>query len=182
MSVKMTMYDIFLKFGYAIRIRSQQIDASDGARKEHYLVFEPHFSVDHAPEKTVFSGDIDMQDSRHDNALMYLKVMPRVLTRMDNLQSLTLPSFDIHVVHHHSVFGLHHIKFRDAHLSGQTEAELFTWIVGQTDIVSLPSRYHNVCMTSSLSTYDAQMAIFISHAISAAVPAHSYAGSKFVHT
>ncbi len=33
-----------------------------------------------------------------------------VLTCIDNLHSLSLPSFDLRIVHHHSAFGLHHIN------------------------------------------------------------------------
>ncbi|KAG7439285.1 uncharacterized protein BT62DRAFT_768359 [Guyanagaster necrorhizus] len=113
--------------------------------------------------QTILYGDLDMRNSRHGDALwvflvtrrdltslthtlrvpawpspqarMYL--IPRVLARMDNLRSLTLPSFDIHVVRHHSAFGLRHVEFGDTRLSWQAEAELLTWLDGQTNIVSL---------------------------------------------
>ncbi|KAK0442513.1 uncharacterized protein EV420DRAFT_1077026 [Desarmillaria tabescens] len=68
-------------------------------------------------------------------ARMYL--IPRVLARMDNLHSLVLPSFDLHIVRHHSAFGLRHIEFGNTHLSGQAEADLLTWLDGQTNVISL---------------------------------------------
>ncbi|PBK79404.1 hypothetical protein ARMGADRAFT_136122 [Armillaria gallica] len=55
---------------------------------------------------------------------------------MDNLRFITLPSFDLHIVRHHSVFGLRHIEFGNARLSGQAEIELLTWLDGQTNAVS----------------------------------------------
>ncbi len=44
--------------------------------------------------------------------------IPRVLSCMDNLRSITLPSFDLHIVRHCSAFGLHHIEFGNTRLSG----------------------------------------------------------------
>ncbi|KAK0485524.1 hypothetical protein EDD18DRAFT_698746 [Armillaria luteobubalina] len=64
-------------------------------------------------------------------------LIPRVLARMDNLRSLSLPSFDLHILRHHSAFGLRHIEFGNTRLSEQAEAELLTWLDGQTNVVSL---------------------------------------------
>ncbi|KAK0432938.1 hypothetical protein EV421DRAFT_1846849, partial [Armillaria borealis] len=50
---------------------------------------------------------------------------------------LTLPSFDLHILRHHSAFGLRHIEFGNTRLSGQAEDELLTWLDGQTNVVSL---------------------------------------------
>ncbi len=38
---------------------------------------------------------------------------------------------------HHFTFGLRHIEFGNTRLSGQAEAELLTWLDGQTNVVSL---------------------------------------------
>ncbi len=54
---------------------------------------------------------------------------------MDNLRSL--PSFDIHILRHHSAFGLCHIDIGNTRLSEQAEAELLMWLDGQTNVVSL---------------------------------------------
>ncbi|KAK0432965.1 hypothetical protein EV421DRAFT_1910519 [Armillaria borealis] len=66
-------------------------------------------------------------------------LIPHILTCMDNLCSLTLPSFDLHIMilRHHSAFRLCHIKFGNTPLSRQAEAELLTWLDGQTNIISL---------------------------------------------
>ncbi len=113
--------------------------------------------------QAVLYGDLDMRDVRNPDALWIFLVtrrdltslthtlcvpawpssqtraylIPRVLARMDNLHSLSLPSFDIHIVRHHSAFGLRHIEFGNTRLSGQAEAELLTWLDGQTNVVSL---------------------------------------------
>ncbi len=50
---------------------------------------------------------------------------------------LIAPSFDIHILRHHSAFGLRHIEFGNTHLSGQAEGELIMWLDGQTNVVSL---------------------------------------------
>ncbi len=67
-------------------------------------------------------------------------LIPCVLSRMDNLRFITLPSFDLHIVRHHSAFGLRHIEFGNTRLSGQAEIELLTWLDGQTNAVSFLSR------------------------------------------
>ncbi|PBK62041.1 hypothetical protein ARMSODRAFT_1062107 [Armillaria solidipes] len=106
----------------------------------------------------VLYGNLDMRDVRNSDALWIFHVTslthtlrvptwpsaqtrvyltPRVLARMDNLRSLSLPSFDLHIVRHHSAFGLRHIEFGNTHLSGQAEIELLTWLDGQTNVVSL---------------------------------------------
>ncbi|PBK80363.1 hypothetical protein ARMGADRAFT_1020928 [Armillaria gallica] len=113
--------------------------------------------------QTVLYGDLDMRDVPNPDTLWIFLVtrrdltslthtlrvpawpsaqtraylIPRVLARMDNLRSLSLPSFDIHILRHHSAFGLRHIEFGNTHLSGQAEGELLTWLDGQTNIVSL---------------------------------------------
>ncbi|PBK79691.1 hypothetical protein ARMGADRAFT_117784 [Armillaria gallica] len=102
--------------------------------------------------QAVLYGDLDMRDVQNPDMLWIFLVtrrdltslthtlrfpawpsaqtraylLPRVLARMDNLRSLSLPSFDIHIVRHHSAFGLRHIEFGNTHLSGQAEAELLT--------------------------------------------------------
>ncbi|PBK80358.1 hypothetical protein ARMGADRAFT_78726 [Armillaria gallica] len=43
-------------------------------------------------------------------------LIPCVLSRMDNLRFITLPSFDLHIVCHHSAFELRHIEFRNTSL------------------------------------------------------------------
>ncbi|PBK62036.1 hypothetical protein ARMSODRAFT_981024 [Armillaria solidipes] len=113
--------------------------------------------------QAVLYGDLDMRDVRNPDALWIFLVtrrdltslthtlrvpawpcaqtraylIPRVLARMDNLRSLSLPSFDIHILRHHSAFGLRHIEFGNTRLSGQAEIELLTWLDGQTNVVSL---------------------------------------------
>ncbi len=77
-------------------------------------------------------------------------LIPCVLARMDNLRSLTLPSFDLRILRYHSAFGLRYIEFGNASLSGhnefceflikpgyygQAEGELLTWLDGQTSVV-----------------------------------------------
>ncbi|PBK79687.1 hypothetical protein ARMGADRAFT_1172281 [Armillaria gallica] len=64
-------------------------------------------------------------------------LIPRVLAHMDNLRSLSHPSFDLHILRQHSAFGLRHIEFGNTRLSGQAEIELPTWLDGQTNVVSL---------------------------------------------
>ncbi|KAK0190200.1 hypothetical protein F5146DRAFT_653795 [Armillaria mellea] len=64
-------------------------------------------------------------------------LIPRVLARTDNLRLLSLPSFDLHIVRHHSAFGLRYVQFRNTCLSGRAEAELLMWLRGQTNVVSL---------------------------------------------
>ncbi|KAK0226854.1 hypothetical protein EDD85DRAFT_1027347 [Armillaria nabsnona] len=113
--------------------------------------------------QAVLYGDLDMRDVRNPDALWIFLVtrrdltslthtlrvpawpsaqtraylIPRVLARMDNLRFLTLPSFDIHILRHHSAFGLRYIEFGNTRLSGQAEGELLTWLDGQTNVVSL---------------------------------------------
>ncbi|SJL17972.1 uncharacterized protein ARMOST_21543 [Armillaria ostoyae] len=113
--------------------------------------------------QAVLYGDLDMQDVRNPDMLWIFLVtrrdltslthtlrvpawpsaqtraylIPRVLARMDNLRSLSLPSFDLHILRHHSAFGLRHIEFGNTRLSGQAEIELLTWLDGQTNVVSL---------------------------------------------
>ncbi len=43
-------------------------------------------------------------------------LIPRLLARKDNLRSLTLPSFDLHILRHHSAFCLRDIQLGDIHL------------------------------------------------------------------
>ncbi|KAK0207809.1 hypothetical protein IW262DRAFT_1529398 [Armillaria fumosa] len=113
--------------------------------------------------RAVLYGDLDMRDIRDPDTLWTYLVtrrdltslthtlrvpawpsaqtraylMPRVLACMDSLHSLSLPSFDLHILRHHSAFGLHHIEFGNTHLSERAEAELLTWLDGQTNVVSL---------------------------------------------
>ncbi|KAK0226861.1 hypothetical protein EDD85DRAFT_164863 [Armillaria nabsnona] len=113
--------------------------------------------------QAVLYGDLDMRDVRNPDTLWIFLVtrrdltslthtlrvpawpsaqtraylIPRVLARMDNLRSLTLPSFHIHILRHHSAFGLRHIEFGSTRLSGHAEAELLTWLDGQTNVVTL---------------------------------------------
>ncbi|KAK0432067.1 hypothetical protein EV421DRAFT_1911258 [Armillaria borealis] len=103
-------------------------------------------------------GDLEMRDVRNPDALWIFLItslthtfcvpawpsaqtraylIPRVLVRVDNLRSLTLPSFDLHILRHDSAFGLRHIAVGNTCLSGQTEAELLTWLDGQTNVMSL---------------------------------------------
>ncbi|KAK0477161.1 hypothetical protein EDD18DRAFT_1337998 [Armillaria luteobubalina] len=113
--------------------------------------------------QAILYGDLDMRDVRNPDTLwIYLVtrrdltslthtlrvpawpsaqtrayLIPRVLARMDNLRSLSLPSFDLHILRHHSAFGLRHIEFSNTRLSEQAEAELLMWLDGQTNVVSL---------------------------------------------
>ncbi len=113
--------------------------------------------------QAVLYGNLDMRDVRNPDTLWIFLVtrraltslthtlrvpawpsaqtraylIPRVLARMDNLRSLTLPSFDLRIVRHHSAFGLHYIEFGNTRISGQAEIELLMWRDGQTSIVSL---------------------------------------------
>ncbi|KAK0209929.1 hypothetical protein IW262DRAFT_499427 [Armillaria fumosa] len=113
--------------------------------------------------QAVLYGDLDMRDVRNPDTLWIFLVtrrdltslthtllvpawpsaqtraylIPRVLARMDNLRSLSIPSFDLHILRHHSAFGLRYIEFGNTRLSEQAEAELLTWLDGQTNVVSL---------------------------------------------
>ncbi|KAK0482931.1 hypothetical protein EDD18DRAFT_1362348 [Armillaria luteobubalina] len=60
-----------------------------------------------------------------------------LIPHMDNLCLLLLPSFDLHILCHHSTFGLHQIKFGNTCLLEKTEAELLMWLNGQTNVLSL---------------------------------------------
>ncbi len=92
--------------------------------------------------QVVLYGDLDMQDVRNPDTLWIFLVtrrdltslthtlrvpawpsaqtraylIPRILARMGNLRSLTLPSFDIHILCYHSAFGLRHIEFGNTSL------------------------------------------------------------------
>ncbi|KAK0471458.1 hypothetical protein IW261DRAFT_894432 [Armillaria novae-zelandiae] len=113
--------------------------------------------------QAVLYGDLDMRDIQNPDTLWIFLVtrrdltslthtlrvpawpsaqtraylIPRVLARMDNLRSLSLPSFDLHILRHHSAFGLRHIEFGNTRLAEQAEAELLTWLDGQTNVFSL---------------------------------------------
>ncbi|KAK0184247.1 hypothetical protein F5146DRAFT_252895 [Armillaria mellea] len=113
--------------------------------------------------QAVLYGDLDIRDVRNPDMLWIFLVtrrdltslthtlrvpawpsaqtraylIPRVLAHMDNLRSLSLPSFDLHILRHHSAFGLRYLEFRNTHLSGQAEAELLMWLDGQTNVISL---------------------------------------------
>ncbi len=59
--------------------------------------------------------------------------MPRILAHMDSLRFLTLPSFYLHILRHHTAIlnlGIH------IHLSGQAKRELLKWLDSQTNMVS----------------------------------------------
>ncbi|PBK85853.1 hypothetical protein ARMGADRAFT_1036026 [Armillaria gallica] len=57
-------------------------------------------------------------------------IVPRVFACMDNLRSLTLPSFDLHIIRHRSAFGLRHIEFGNTCLPGQAKAKLRAYLNG----------------------------------------------------
>lgn len=59
------------------------------------------------------------------------------LQNMNHLTSLTLPSFDLALLQHHTAFGLKSITFLNRKMSPQEQTELFTWMDGQTNITSL---------------------------------------------
>ncbi len=107
--------------------------------------------------QTVLYGNLDMQDVRNSDVLWIFFVtslthvlyvpawpfaqtpaylIPCVLSRMDNLRFITLPSFDLHIVRHHSAFGLRHIEHGNTRPSGQAEIKRLTWLDGQTNAVS----------------------------------------------
>ncbi len=81
--------------------------------------------------------------------------IPRVLARMRNLRSPTLPSFHLHIMRPRSPFDLHDIMLSDTKLSGQAEAKLLTWLDGQTNVISfhfpLPLLLDNDATTRHLS-------------------------------
>ncbi len=59
--------------------------------------------------------------------------MPRILAHMDSLRFLTLPSFYLHILCHHTTIlnlGIH------IRLSGQAKRELLKWLDSQTNMVS----------------------------------------------
>ncbi|KAF8147392.1 hypothetical protein B0H34DRAFT_739403 [Crassisporium funariophilum] len=59
------------------------------------------------------------------------------LERMSNLISLTLPSFDLSLLAHHTAFGLKSLTFLNHTTSDSETRALFTWLDGQTNIDSL---------------------------------------------
>jgi len=59
------------------------------------------------------------------------------LQNMHQLTSLTLPSFDLTILRHHTAFGLRNLTFLNRKLSESEERELFTWLDGQTNIITL---------------------------------------------
>ncbi len=113
---------------------------------------------------------------------------------MNNLCSLTLPSFDLHILRHHSAFGLRYIEFGNTHLCGQAEGELLTWLDGQTNVVSLrfPFLINDASPptplpampthTRLLSARHAKPTFFISHASAITAPAYSNADSGHIQS
>ncbi|PBK85918.1 hypothetical protein ARMGADRAFT_1035914 [Armillaria gallica] len=91
----------------------------------------------HKPRRCWCRYSQQVSRSCHPSAQTWAHLMPRVLARMDNLRSLTLPSFDLYILHHHSAFGLRHVEFGNTRLSGQAEAELLMWLDSQTNVVPL---------------------------------------------
>ncbi|SJL18877.1 uncharacterized protein ARMOST_22479 [Armillaria ostoyae] len=75
-----------------------------------------------------------MRDVRDPDALWIYSSSPLWI---DNLRSLTHPSYDLHILRHDSAFGLRRIEFENTRLSRKAEAELLTWLDGQTNVVSL---------------------------------------------
>ncbi|KAF8803975.1 hypothetical protein BYT27DRAFT_6704063 [Phlegmacium glaucopus] len=59
------------------------------------------------------------------------------LDRMTNLTSLTLPAFDASFLSHHTAFGLTRLTFMNYTMSESDARALFSWLDGQTNIVSL---------------------------------------------
>ena len=59
------------------------------------------------------------------------------LERMTNIASLTLPAFDASLLSHHTAFGLKRLTFMNHTISESDARALFTWLDGQTNIVSL---------------------------------------------
>ncbi|KAK0482906.1 hypothetical protein EDD18DRAFT_1362306 [Armillaria luteobubalina] len=56
---------------------------------------------------------------------------------MDNLRSLSLLSFDLHILRHDPVFMLRDIEFGNTRLSEQAEAEILTWLSDQINNISV---------------------------------------------
>ena len=59
------------------------------------------------------------------------------LEGMTNITSLTLPAFDASLLAHHSAFGLKRLTFTNHTISESDTRALFSWLDGQTNIVSL---------------------------------------------
>lgn len=59
------------------------------------------------------------------------------LERMTNIISLTLPAFDASLLSRHTAFGLKRLTFTNYTISESDARALFSWLNGQTNIVSL---------------------------------------------
>ena len=59
------------------------------------------------------------------------------LERMINITSLILPAFDASLLSHHTAFGLKRLTFMNYTISESDARALFSWLDGQTNIVSL---------------------------------------------
>lgn len=101
----------------------------------------------------------------------------------------TLPSFHAHVLRHHSALGLCHINFGYTCHAEQAKAVLFSWLDGETSIVSLqfPSLLDDdspPCMPLPATPMRNRLLSTPSqpHASVIAVSACSNADSSYVHT
>lgn len=59
------------------------------------------------------------------------------LERMTNITSLTLPAFDASLLAHHTALGLTRLTFMNYTMSESDARALFSWLNGQTNIISL---------------------------------------------
>ncbi|KAF5382299.1 hypothetical protein D9757_008453 [Collybiopsis confluens] len=62
---------------------------------------------------------------------------PLVLSHMHNLTVLTLPSFSIDLLQHHTAFGLRSVTFLNTSLGVEDKVKLLTWLDGQVNITTL---------------------------------------------
>ncbi|KAJ4500640.1 hypothetical protein C8R41DRAFT_432531 [Lentinula lateritia] len=74
-----------------------------------------------------------------DRPSLYLHSFPSalILAHMTHLTTLTLPSFSLDLMQHHTAFGLRSVTFFNTDLTSTEKVELLTWLDGQVNITTL---------------------------------------------
>lgn len=112
------------------------------------------------------------------------------LQNMHRLTDLTLPSFGLTLLRRHTAFGLRNLTFLQKTISADEKNDLFAWLDGQTNIVSLSlpnlieendsDSHHTANLITSPSTFlnaspsPTPLSMMFPTDLSPTVPAHPY--------
>ncbi|KAJ3856072.1 hypothetical protein EV368DRAFT_79068 [Lentinula lateritia] len=112
-----------------------------------------------------------------DRPSLYLPTFPSalILAHMTHLTTLTLPSFSLDLMQHHTAFGLRSVTFLNTDFTSTEKVELLTWLDGQVNIttLSLPRLFDSP--PAADSNHDGTLEREVSHSpvfLSTSSPSH----------